>query len=49
MLAILIKRAKEKGQITGVIPYLVDDGMSICNMLMTQFSLWITIWTGQIT
>jgi hypothetical protein len=29
MLAILIKHAKEKCQITGVIPYLVDDGMSI--------------------
>jgi hypothetical protein len=29
MLAILIKRAKEEGQITGVIPHLVDDGLSI--------------------
>jgi hypothetical protein len=29
MLAILIKRAKEEGQVTGVIPHLVDDGLSI--------------------
>jgi hypothetical protein len=29
MLAILIKRAKDEGQIEGVIPHLVDDGLSI--------------------
>jgi hypothetical protein len=29
MLAILIKRAKEQGQITGVIPHLVDEDLSI--------------------
>jgi hypothetical protein len=29
MLAILIVRAKVEGQIDGVIPYLVDDGLSI--------------------
>ena len=29
MLAILIKRAKDDGQIGGVIPHLVDDGLSI--------------------
>jgi hypothetical protein len=29
MLAILIKRAKSEGQIEGVIPHLVDDGLSI--------------------
>jgi retron-type reverse transcriptase len=29
MLAILIKRAKSKGQIEGVISHLVDDGLSI--------------------
>jgi hypothetical protein len=29
MLAILIKRAKEDGQIAGVVPHLVDDGLSI--------------------
>jgi hypothetical protein len=29
MLAILIKRAKEEGQMAGVIPHLVDDGLSI--------------------
>lgn len=29
MLAIIIKRAKEEEQIAGVIPHLVDDGLSI--------------------
>ena len=29
MLAILIKRVKDDGQIRGVIPHLVDDGLSI--------------------
>ncbi len=29
MLAVLIERAKGDGQIRGVIPYLVDDGLSI--------------------
>jgi hypothetical protein len=29
MLAILIVRAKEEGQIEGVIPHLIQDGLSI--------------------
>lgn len=29
MLSVLIKRAKDDGQIKGVIPHLVDDGLSI--------------------
>jgi hypothetical protein len=29
MLAILINRAKEEDQITGVVPHMVDDGISI--------------------
>jgi hypothetical protein len=29
MLTVLIKRAKTEGQIEGVIPHLVDDGLSI--------------------
>lgn len=29
MLAILINRAKEAGQISGVVPYLVDNGLSM--------------------
>jgi hypothetical protein len=29
MLAVLINRAKREGQITGVVPYLVDEGLSI--------------------
>jgi hypothetical protein len=29
MIAILIKRAKEEGQVTGAIPHLIDDGLLI--------------------
>ena len=29
MLALLINRAKNDGQITGVLPHLIDDGLSI--------------------
>jgi hypothetical protein len=29
MISVLIKRAKDDGQIKGVIPHLVDDGLSI--------------------
>jgi hypothetical protein len=29
MLATLIQRAKEAGQISGIVPHLVDDGISI--------------------
>ena len=29
MLAIIIGRAKNEGQVSGIIPHLVDDGMSI--------------------
>ena len=29
MLAILIARAREDGQISGLIPHLIDDGLSI--------------------
>ena len=29
MLAIMIARAKQDGQISGLIPYLIDDGISI--------------------
>jgi hypothetical protein len=29
MLVVLIKRAKQNGQIQGVVPHLVDDGLSI--------------------
>jgi hypothetical protein len=35
MLAILIKRAKLAEQFDGVVPHLVDDGLSILNMQMT--------------
>jgi hypothetical protein len=36
MLAIIINRAKEKDQVSGLIPNLVDGGVYIYNMLMTQ-------------
>ena len=29
MLAILIARAREDGQISGLIPHLIDDGLSV--------------------
>jgi hypothetical protein len=29
MLEILIKRAREEGQIAGIVPHLVEDGISI--------------------
>jgi hypothetical protein len=29
MLSLLIKRAKDEGQITGILPHLIDDGLSI--------------------
>jgi hypothetical protein len=40
ILAILIERAKSDGQIEGVIPHLVDDGLSILQYLMIQYFLW---------
>jgi hypothetical protein len=45
MLSILIKRAKDDGQINGVIPQLVD--CQFCNMQMTQLYLWIMTWSKQ--
>jgi hypothetical protein len=36
MLAILIKRATLAEQFDGVVPHLVDDGLSILNMQMTR-------------
>jgi hypothetical protein len=32
MLAIIIERAKVDGQIEGVVPHLVDGGLSICSI-----------------
>ena len=29
MLVVLIKRAKNQGQITGLVPHLIEDGLSI--------------------
>jgi hypothetical protein len=43
MLAILIARAKEDGQVEGLISHLVDGGISIYNMLMILYYLWTII------
>jgi retron-type reverse transcriptase len=43
MLEILIKRAKEEGQIIGVIPHLVMMGSRYLNMRTIRFYLWNTI------
>jgi hypothetical protein len=37
MLAIMIERAKADGQIEGVIPHLVDGGLSVLQYVVTQF------------
>jgi hypothetical protein len=29
MLAVMVERAKEDGQVEGVVPHLVDDGLSV--------------------
>ena len=39
MLAILVERAKVAGQISGVIPHLVEEVCLFYNMRMTLFSL----------
>ena len=46
MLAILIARAREDGQISGLIPHLIDDGLSVlqfCSMLTIRLFLWMII------
>jgi hypothetical protein len=43
MLAILIARAKEDGQIGSLIPHLVEGGYLFCSMLMTQLFSWSMI------
>jgi hypothetical protein len=40
MLAILIARAKEDGQVGSLLPHLIEGGFLYCNMPMTQFFLW---------
>ena len=40
MLAIMIGRANEEGQIEGLIPHLVDGDSQSFNTPMTQFFLW---------
>jgi len=40
MLTILANRAKRNGQLSRVVPHLVDGGLSVYNMSMTQSSLW---------
>jgi hypothetical protein len=43
MLAILISRAKEVEQIQGVIPHLVDEGLSILQYTDDTVTLWTMI------
>ena len=40
MLAIIIERAKNEGQIEGVVPHLVDGGLSILQYDEIRFSSW---------
>jgi retron-type reverse transcriptase len=40
ILAILIERAKADNQVSGVVPHLVDGGLSILHTLMTLSSSW---------
>jgi hypothetical protein len=44
MLAILIARAKEDGQVGGLIPHLVEGVYLSSNTPTTLFCLWNTIW-----
>jgi hypothetical protein len=41
MLAILIKRAKADNQISGIVPHLIDEGLSTHSLLTIRYSLWI--------
>ena len=44
MLAILIGRAKEAGQVGGLVPHLVDGGVSILQYADDTSSLWSMTW-----
>jgi hypothetical protein len=44
MLAIIIERAKQDDQVSGLIPHLVEGGFLFCNMRMILSYLWNTIW-----
>jgi hypothetical protein len=44
MLAIIIDRAKQDDQVSGLIPHLVEGGFLFCNMRMILSYLWNTIW-----
>jgi hypothetical protein len=43
MLAILTARAKEDGEVDGLIPHLVDVAFSSCSMWMKHLFFWNTI------
>ena len=43
-IAQMIKQAQNSGQIVGLIPHLVDKGVAIFNMQMTQFFLCKIMW-----
>jgi hypothetical protein len=47
MLAIIIERAKVDGKIEGVVPHLVNWGLSILQYANDTIFLWIMTWTKQ--
>jgi hypothetical protein len=49
MLAIIIERAKNYGLIEGVIPHLVDGGLSILQYADDMILLWNMTWIRHIT
>ena len=48
MLAIMIERAKEDGQVDGLIPHLVDGGYQYFNTPMILYFSWSMIWKKQL-
>jgi hypothetical protein len=44
MLAIMIERAKINGQFEGVVPHLVDGGLSILQYVMIRLFIWNVTW-----
>ena len=49
MLAIIIARAKEDGQVKGVVPHLVEEGLSILQYADDTIIFWTMILTKQRT
>jgi hypothetical protein len=49
MLLVLINKVKADGQISGIVPHLVDDGLSILQYVMIRFFLWTMTWIKHVT